>query len=197
MIEAVVWSGRPSPLILVALHAAESAAVILRHEHEVSPVDLCGFDHGRENPRHKRARGGQQGAARGRPRGGRGLVDPDGRLWRTRAAVADDRAMPPWRARLARGRMQPLQDPRKPAARRDPPATRHAALETRGLAEVPVMPEGPLCAAGAYDQIDGSAGDHALSMGASGRGAVSWVGGPIFLHRAERSVAYTAHVTPA
>src|ERR1700676_3712670 len=70
------------------------------------------------------------------------LVDPDGRLWRTRAAVADHRAVPPWPARWAGGEMQPLQDPREPAARRDPPTARHAALEARGLAEVPVMPEG-------------------------------------------------------
>jgi hypothetical protein len=181
MIEAVVWSGRPSPLILVALHAAESAAVILRHEHEVSPVDLCGFDHGRENPRQKRARGGQQGASRGRPRGSGSLVDPDVRLWRTRAAVADDRAMPPRRARLAGGGMQPLQDPRKPAARRDPPAARHAAMEARGLAEVPVVPEGALCATGAHDQTDRDARDHALSMGASGRRAVSGLAGLILI----------------
>jgi hypothetical protein len=87
---------------------------------------------------------------------------------RAGAAVADDRAMPQWRARLARGRVQPLQDPREPAARRHPPAARYADLEAGGRTEMPVMPEGPLRAAGAHDQADGDAGDHALSLGASG-----------------------------
>jgi hypothetical protein len=36
------------------------------------------------------------------------LVAAYGRLWRAGAAVADDRAMPQWPARLARGRMQPV-----------------------------------------------------------------------------------------
>ncbi len=87
-------------------------------------------------------------------------------------AIADDRAMPQWRAWLARGRVQPLQDPREPAARCHPPAARYADLETGSGAEMPVMPEGPLRAAGAHDQADGDARDHALSLGASGRGAV-------------------------
>jgi len=55
------------------------------------------------------------------------MVRPHGRLWRTCAAVADDRPMPQRWPRLARGRMQPVQDPGKPSARRpirrprDPP----------------------------------------------------------------------------
>jgi hypothetical protein len=53
------------------------------------------------------------------------------------------------------------------AIRRPPPA-RHADLETRSRAEMPVLPQGPLRAAGAYDQADGGARDHAVSLGASG-----------------------------
>jgi hypothetical protein len=60
------------------------------HEHQVSPFSLWQPHHGRENPRRERAGSGQQGPARGRPRRRRGLVDPDGRLWRAGAAVADD-----------------------------------------------------------------------------------------------------------
>jgi hypothetical protein len=37
---------------------------------------------------------------------------------------------------------------------------------------MPVMPEGPLRAAGAHDQADRDRGDHALQVGASGRGEV-------------------------
>jgi hypothetical protein len=39
---------------------------------------------------------------------------------------------------------------------------------TCGCAEMPIMQEGPLRAAGAYDRADGDAGDHAVSLGASG-----------------------------
>src|ERR1700694_5810837 len=56
------------------------------------------------------------------------------------AAVADDRATPQWRPRLARGRMQASQAPREPAARCHPPAARHADLETRSGAEMPILP---------------------------------------------------------
>jgi hypothetical protein len=44
-----------------------------------------------------------------------------------------------------------------------------ADLETRSGAEMPVMPEGPLRAAGAHDQADRNARDHALRLGASRR----------------------------
>jgi hypothetical protein len=42
----------------------------------------------------------------------------------------------------------------------------------RGLAEMPIVPERPLCAARAHDQAHERAGDRALSLDASGRGAV-------------------------
>jgi hypothetical protein len=35
-----------------------------------------------------------------------------------------------------------MQEPREPAARRHPPAARHADLETGSRAEMPVMPQG-------------------------------------------------------
>jgi hypothetical protein len=50
--------------------------------------------------------------------------------------------------------MQPLQDAGKPAARRHTPAARHADMEAGSLAEMPVMPETPMRAAGAHDQAD-------------------------------------------
>src|SRR6266568_8309672 len=40
-------------------------------------------------------------------------VNQNGSLWRARAGIADDRAMSKWRARLARCRMQRLQDLRR------------------------------------------------------------------------------------
>ena len=40
--------------------------------------------------------------------------------------------------------MQPLQDPREPAARRHPPATGHADLEAGSLAEVQILSKGSL-----------------------------------------------------
>ena len=48
------------------------------------------------------------------------------------------------------------------------PAARHGDLETRSLAEMPVVPEGALRAAGASDQAHRRAADGALRLGASG-----------------------------
>jgi hypothetical protein len=42
----------------------------------------------------------------------------------------------------------------------------------RSRAKMPIMQEGPLRAAGAHDQADRDARDHALQVGASGRGTV-------------------------
>jgi len=89
-----------------------------------------------------------------------------------RAAVPDDRATPQRRPGLARGGVQSLQDPREPAAQRHPPPAGHPDLEAGGHVEMPVMPEGPLRAAGAHDQADRDAGDYALEVGPSGRGAL-------------------------
>jgi hypothetical protein len=47
-------------------------------------------------------------------------------------------------------------------------------MEAGGLAQMPVVQEGPLRAAGAHDQADRDAGDHALSVGASRE--VRWAG---------------------
>jgi hypothetical protein len=48
-------------------------------------------------------------------------------------------------------------------------------MEARGGAEMSVMQEGPLRAAGAHDQAHEGAGDRALRLAASGRGAVERV----------------------
>jgi hypothetical protein len=49
-----------------------------------------------------------------------------------------------------------------------PPATGHADLEAGSRTEMPILQEGPLCAARSHDQVDRDAGDHAVSVGASG-----------------------------
>jgi hypothetical protein len=69
-------------------------------------------------------------------------------------------------------RMQPVQDQSEPTAGCHPSAAGHADMEARGGVEIPIMQDAPLCAAGAPDQADRDPGDHALQMGASGRGAV-------------------------
>ena len=66
-----------------------------------------------------------------------------------------------------KGRVQSLQNPSEPAARCDPQAARHSDLVAGSVAEVPVVPKGPLRAARAHDQTDRAAGDHAVQMGAS------------------------------
>jgi hypothetical protein len=55
-----------------------------------------------------------------------------------------------------------LQDACESAARRDPPASRHADLEAGSLAEMPVVPEGTLRAGCPHDQADGDAADYAV-----------------------------------
>jgi hypothetical protein len=59
------------------------------------------------------------------------------------------------------------------ATRSDPPAAGYADLETRGRTKMPVLPEGPLRAAGAHDQADDDTGNHAVQMGASRRGSLT------------------------
>ena len=108
---------------------ASRTVVIAGHGLAIAPNLFSRAADRRENPRRRARARRREGDPRRRSRRGRGLVDPHGRLWRAGAAVADHRPMPQWRARLARGRMQSLQDPREPAARRDPPAARHADLE--------------------------------------------------------------------
>ena len=58
------------------------------------------------------------------------------------------------------------------AARRHPPATRHANLEAGSFAEVQILSIGSLSASGPDNQADPDARDHALQVGASGRGAL-------------------------
>jgi hypothetical protein len=101
---------------------------------------------------------------------------PHGGLGRARPAIPYDRPMPQWRTGLARGGMQSLQIPGEPAARRHPPAAGHSDMETGSLAEMPVLPEGPLRAAGTDDQADRGARDSGLQVGAPGRGPLSIAG---------------------
>src|SRR6476646_4339065 len=60
-----------------------------------------------------------------------------------------------------------LQDAGEPAARCPPPPQKHSALEARGFAEMPLVPQGTPCAAGTHDQADGNPRDHALHLGTS------------------------------
>jgi len=53
--------------------------------------------------------------------------------------------------------MQSLQDPREYPARRDPATAQHADLEIGSGAEMPILQEGAIRAAGAHDQVDGGA----------------------------------------
>jgi hypothetical protein len=97
-----------------------------------------------------------------------GMVGSDGGLRRARAAVSNHRPMPRRRPALARGGMQSLQGSGEPSAGRHPSTEEYTDLEAGRCAEMPVMSEGSLRAAGSHDQVDGDAGDHAVSVGASG-----------------------------
>jgi hypothetical protein len=57
--------------------------------------------------------------------------------------------------------------PEEPYAGCHPPTARKADLEAGNIPEMPVVSEGALCAVRADDQADGTAGDHAVQMGAS------------------------------
>src|ERR1700730_14469240 len=58
------------------------------------------------------------------------------------------------------------------------PRPRDTPLGARTRPEMPLMPKRPLRAAGAHDQANRDAGDHAVRLGASGRGEVRGQGGP-------------------
>src|SRR5689334_13292415 len=105
------------------------------------------------------------------------MVSANGRLWRARAAISDDRSMPKRRTGLAGGRVQSLQDPSEFAARCHSPVAGYTDLEIGGFAQMPILPERSYSAAGANDQADRGAGDHALQVGASGRGEVRRIRG--------------------
>ena len=64
--------------------------------------------------------------------------------------------------------MQPLQDQGEHSARRDPATAQHADLEIGSGAEMPILQEGAIRAAGAHDQVDSGARDHTVCLGASG-----------------------------
>lgn len=106
------------------------------------------------NIRAKSAREAAQKAVRARAES---LSLGDGRLWRARSARSNNRAVHQWWPRLAQGRMQLMQDAGENAAGCHSAATGYADLEARGFAKMSDVPQGPFCAAGAYDQADRSA----------------------------------------
>ncbi len=61
--------------------------------------------------------------------------------------------------------MQPLQDQSEHSARRDPATAQHADLEIGSGVEMPILQEGTIGAARAYDQVDGEARDHTVCLG--------------------------------
>jgi hypothetical protein len=93
------------------------------------------------------------------------MVDPDGRLWRPSAAVADDRAMSQWRIRWLEVEMPSLQDPREHSLdairrpRNTPIWKLEAALKCWSCKKGR--------AASSHDQADPRARDHALRLGSS------------------------------
>ena len=80
-----------------------------------------------------------------------------------------DRAMPQWRIWLAGGDVPPLREPRQPAARCHPPAARYADLEAGSGAQMPLLRQPEIRAAGSPDPADQGAKDRPLSLGSSRR----------------------------
>lgn len=75
---------------------------------------------------------------------------------------------------LAVGRGQSLQHTGWLPTGRHRPAVEYADLEARSLIEVRFA-SGTLCAAGLQDQANGGACDHALQVGAPGRGTIDFL----------------------
>jgi len=151
--EPVAPHGCSRPQILVGLRMRAKAAEMARMRHQIATVDIQLPAGGCEDSRRGRAGRGEAGDPQGRSRRGRSVVDPHGGIWRTRATLADDRAMPQWRLRLAAGAMPPLRNRGQHSAPTRAPAARYADLETRGGAEMPVVPNAALRAAGAHDPL--------------------------------------------
>ena len=141
------WPGGSIPLVklrnsaLVALPVPARGAVITHHEYQVPRGNLGREDRGREDACRNSPQGRQRSRQKSRPCGGGGVVSADGRLWRTRAAVANDWPLSQWWLGLTGGQVQPMQDACEPASRRHPSTTRHAALEAGGF-EMQIMPQG-------------------------------------------------------
>lgn len=87
-------------------------------------------------------------------------------------SLSDDRR-PQWRLWLPRGEVSSVRDEGQHSLGRDRAAPQHADLEAGSLAQVPIMPQGEVCSAGPHDQANGRAGNYALRLGVSGRGALS------------------------
>src|SRR4030088_1227199 len=96
------------------------------------------------------------------------MVRADGRFWRADPAVADDRAMPQRRLRLAGGDVQALRDARKHPTRRGASTARDAELKTGDRLPVPLLRDDALSAAGPYDQTHARAEHRTLRLDPSG-----------------------------
>src|SRR5882672_3008310 len=97
-------------------------------------------------------------------------IHAEGARERAKQAIREaDRAMPQWRLRLAAGEMPSLRDRGQHSASTSATAARYADLEAGGRAEMPVLPNAALLAAGAHDPADGRTADRTLRLGASGR----------------------------
>jgi len=97
------------------------------------------------------------------------LVPAYGRLWRTRSALANHRAMSQRGLRLARSEVPPVRDQGRYSPGCSPPTRQHANLEVGGGAQMPVVPNAEVFATGSHNQADDGAGDRAVCVGASGR----------------------------
>jgi hypothetical protein len=104
---------------------------------KIARSDLRRPDHRGEDARRGSAGSRAEGRPWSRPSSGRAMVDPDGSLWRTCAAIPNDRAMPQWRLWLATGKCHrceieasiPLEHVRRPRIHRS--GNLRAALKCR------------------------------------------------------------------
>ena len=89
------------------------------------------------------------------------MVVADGRFRRACTTIADNRAMFEWRLWLARSQMSSLRNEGEPTSRCYPSSARYTNLETGSGAEMSVVPDIALLAAGPHDQAHQRARDRA------------------------------------
>jgi hypothetical protein len=87
---------------------AQPVGDVMGHEHQIPRSHIRRPDHRCQDTRGWRPPSRTESRPPSRSRGSRAMVDPDGSLWRTGAAVANDRAMPQRRVRLATGQVPSL-----------------------------------------------------------------------------------------
>jgi hypothetical protein len=85
------------------------------------------------------------------------------------AAVPSDGPMPQWRLRLDGSQMPSVRNQRQYTARCDPSPAGYVDLETRRVVALAFLRNETLQATGTHNQADRGAGNHALSLGSSGR----------------------------